>query len=224
MSKIVAFPLHRAIRAPDACRARPASEAKSAAETPAFLTRGRARMVDHQTAGMESRSHHLSMAATVSSPEASSSVAIAERDDQSSMMARKDRGAGMQESIRQIVCNHKVKVSGDGGAARGQKPLMTTASTKSGFKAEFLARTKQARVARGYTQAEMEVLLGLSKNTYKWYESRSFLPHDLIPRFCLLTDVEPGWLYGDPVAHSGRADAPRRRRRQKMLARKAKVA
>ena len=69
---------------------------------------------------------------------------------------------------------------------------MIAAST---FAAEFIARTKQARNQSGYTQTEMATILGISQGRYKQYETRSPLPHEFIPAFCIATRVNEHWLF-----------------------------
>jgi transcriptional regulator with XRE-family HTH domain len=62
------------------------------------------------------------------------------------------------------------------------------------YKAQFLRRTRLARERSGCTQAEIAELLGIKQDKYKQYESRSFLPHRLVPPFCLATHVTIRWL------------------------------
>ncbi len=66
---------------------------------------------------------------------------------------------------------------------------------KTDYKQSFMARVKEAREARGLTQEEMATLLGINQPKYHKYESRSYLPHDLVPRFCLAAGVEEHWLF-----------------------------
>ncbi len=227
MSKVVQFPVHRATRATlatDPCRARPASDAINAAVTPARLTRGRAKMADHQTAGIESRCRHFSTAAPVKSAGLAISDAIASEEAHKSMMERNDLGAGMPESLGQNVLNHKATLSRDCEPARAEKAGMVKGSTKSAFKAEFIARTRQARIARGYSQEQMAALLDMAQGTYKQYESRSLLPHDLVPRFCLLCGVDERWLFTETPRVKARGEIPPRDRPRRTAARRTKVA
>lgn len=62
--------------------------------------------------------------------------------------------------------------------------------TSAQFKGTFCARTKRLRAESGRTQTEMAELLGVTYETYKKYETRSPLPHFLIPRFAELVHVE----------------------------------
>ncbi len=69
-------------------------------------------------------------------------------------------------------------------------------SEASAFKKGFLARTKQARKRTSYSQNTLGELLGLDQGTYKQYETRSLIPHRLIPQFCALTATEITVLFG----------------------------
>ena len=55
------------------------------------------------------------------------------------------------------------------------------------YRKAFCQRLKAAREAAGYTQITFAKELGLERDTYAKYESRSLLPHHLIPRVCQLT-------------------------------------
>ena len=74
---------------------------------------------------------------------------------------------------------------------------------------EFLRRVREARNAVGYTQIEISDLLGIPQDKYKQYETRSMMPHELIPRFCLATRISTEWLL------TGRGDHPFRARPRK---------
>ena len=60
------------------------------------------------------------------------------------------------------------------------------------FLSDLLSRTRSLREARGWSQAQMAEALGVSLARYKKYETRSPLPHHLIPRFAMLVgkDIE----------------------------------
>lgn len=63
------------------------------------------------------------------------------------------------------------------------------------YREDFIGRTKRAREASGLTQAEVGVALGnIGQDTWKQYETRTPLPHHLIPRFCLLVRCDIIWL------------------------------
>ena len=58
-----------------------------------------------------------------------------------------------------------------------------------GFNGDFCLRTKRARIARGFSQAEMADALQVEEDTYSKYERRTPLPHRYIPRFCLICGI-----------------------------------
>ena len=67
----------------------------------------------------------------------------------------------------------------------------------------FCERIKGARVAAGYKQERMAAALLIDRGTYKQYENRSVMPHDLIPEFCRRTDHHPWYiLTGESSARS----------------------
>lgn len=81
------------------------------------------------------------------------------------------------------------------------------------FKVSFTARVRWARLGRGYTQVQMAELLGsLDPGKYKQYETRSYLPHILVPRFCLLCGVDSDWLFTGKGRAPAIPEPPRRQR------------
>lgn len=65
----------------------------------------------------------------------------------------------------------------------------------------IIARTKYARIAAGFTQAQMAELLLTSQGTYKQWENRTPIPRDREELFCLRTGAARPWLIdnvGDP--------------------------
>lgn len=66
--------------------------------------------------------------------------------------------------------------------------------TASAYRAGFLGRVRAARELRFGTQEELCEVLGLAQPTYHKYETRSLMPHMLIPRFCLACGVSTDWL------------------------------
>lgn len=79
---------------------------------------------------------------------------------------------------------------------------MTELDEEAQYKQEFVARIKLARTGLGWKQWQMAEALGMSQDKYKQYEGRSYLPHHLIGRFCLVTRVDPEWLV------TGRGEKP----------------
>lgn len=101
---------------------------------------------------------------------------------------------------------------------------MAKGTTKTNFKTEFTARVKKARQLAGYTQQQMADFLDIDQGTYKQYEGRSYMPHDLVPRFALLCRVDAGWLFTGNVRSTGPAEAERKNRRAAPKARSYKAA
>jgi len=79
---------------------------------------------------------------------------------------------------------------------------MADQETEAEFKQRFMQRVKDARMALGWKQWQMADALGMPQDKYKTYEVRTYLPHHLIGRFCLITRVDPEWLV------TGRGEKP----------------
>lgn len=139
---------------------------------------------------MRSRCHHFRTAAGG----APISDAIASREGQSSITERNDLCV-MDGNIGQIVLTCKPKVSHDSSKTLAHDCPMADDTAKSAYKARFIARVRWARAARSMTQAEMAELLGIKQDKYKQYETRSYLPHDLVPRFILAAGIDWAWLF-----------------------------
>ena len=62
------------------------------------------------------------------------------------------------------------------------------------YKQKFFKRLQMLRKKAGYkTQYEVADELGISRNTYVSYETRTLLPHSLIPLVCELLNCGP-WM------------------------------
>ena len=85
------------------------------------------------------------------------------------------------------------------GRPRTIRP-MGKASTPTAFKKEFCQRLKAARIMAGYEQSEFARELGLLPNTYNKYETRSLLPHYLIPQACEILGIDAAVLFVGPGA------------------------
>jgi DNA-binding XRE family transcriptional regulator len=109
------------------------------------------------------------------------------------MIDLNESGASMPAFLGQTVLNIKAKVSHDCTAGLGQNRLM--AKEASLYKQQFIARVKLARAARGLNQREMAEVLQMAQDTYKQYETRTMLPHHLIPRFCTICAIDTNWLF-----------------------------
>jgi transcriptional regulator with XRE-family HTH domain len=65
----------------------------------------------------------------------------------------------------------------------------------SAFRDNFIRRTQIARKQANYSQQAIAVLLQIDQGKYKQYETRSLLPHALIPAFCVICGVSLHWLF-----------------------------
>lgn len=90
---------------------------------------------------------------------------------------------------------------------------MAKPAGNSAFKQAFIARVRWARKARYETQEEIAGLLRIPQDKYKWYETKRFMPHELIASFCTATGVDAAWLYTEkgkaPAVARVTADPPR---------------
>jgi hypothetical protein len=72
---------------------------------------------------------------------------------------------------------------------------MAKDQTRSEFTNAFLARVRRLRLemkhpnGKQWTAADMATALGIEADTYRKYETRTPLPHELMPRFALITGV-----------------------------------
>lgn len=198
-AKILSFPVmaqHHGASAPEISRA--ASAAIVSAVIPAALTRGHSKVRCHHSDGMRSRCAHFRAADTP----APISDAMASGEAQSPMIERNEIGESIESSLGQIVLICKPNVSHDCGRPRAQTVPMAQEPGESAFRAAFRARVKQAREARDLTQEEIAELLDISQGNYKQYETRSLLPHRLVPKFVGICGVDFDWLF------TGRGRAP----------------
>jgi hypothetical protein len=68
-------------------------------------------------------------------------------------------------------------------------------ATSTEYKEQFLARVKSLREGmrhangKPWTAEDMAVALGIEADTYRKYERRTFLPHELVKRFALIVGV-----------------------------------
>ena len=168
-----------------------ARSAKSSADKPTRLATGDFKMVFHHSEGIESRCHHLLTAEA----EAPVSEAIASFEGHSSITERKDVSLkAMPEFLGQAVLKSKAKLSRDVMSYDGDYSGMTDRMSEAEEKAFFIGRTKAARIARYETQEEICFILGVDQGTYKQYETRSYMPHRFIPKFCVACNVDVNWL------------------------------
>lgn len=66
--------------------------------------------------------------------------------------------------------------------------------TPTTYRNAFVQRVRSARILAEKNPLEMAQLLGVPKDTYHRYETRTLLPHHLIETFCELTGQELHWL------------------------------
>jgi DNA-binding XRE family transcriptional regulator len=85
------------------------------------------------------------------------------------------------------------------------RPKKTLAPTA--YEEAFRKRVRAARALYTEEPKEMARALGVREDTYYRYETRTMLPHHLIPRFCELTGVTVEFLINGPrpgqPAHTG---------------------
>jgi ribosome-binding protein aMBF1 (putative translation factor) len=186
MGILVAFPrAHERI----SVFSRAANSTNTDGETPADLALSVAKIEDHKLDGMLSRCHHLE---TVSA-RARTSKAMASREGHSSITSRKDRKSGMPAVIGPFVLKRKDKVALDGIYRLGHNVRMPDDSEDQ-FKQEFIERVKAARIATGKKQWQVAELLNVPQDHYKHWEKTRLMPHHLVGRFCIVTNVDPNWL------------------------------
>lgn len=188
----------RASRGSASIFGRAASDVSLSDERPTAAATAVARMADHHSTGIESRFHHLLTCVVV----APMSDAIATLEPQRSMIERNDVGADMESSIGHNGLIGKAILADDCGEPFQHYCGMPKRPARTTFKKGFIGRVRAARRAKGLTQDQVAIALGLgTQNDYKHYEKRSYLPHDLIEPFCLLCGVEIGYLYTGKKAY-----------------------
>jgi hypothetical protein len=73
-------------------------------------------------------------------------------------------------------------------------------SSPAAYRAAFFKRVRTARELYSDSPQDMAKVLGIPAGTYTRYETRTMLPHHLVPRFCQITGVTPEWLFFGPSA------------------------
>jgi hypothetical protein len=68
------------------------------------------------------------------------------------------------------------------------------------YREAFYRRIRTAREFYTEEPGIMAEALGVPPGTYTRYETRTMMPHHLIPRFCQLTGVTTDWLFFGPTA------------------------
>lgn len=193
-------------------KSRAAKRASNSAVTPFSRALSVDRTADHHSAGILSLCHHLE---TTRLP-APTSLESASRESQSSTTERNEVKSDIAPLLRQSVLNCKDVLTADFfDEVRQTVPMIGN----SLFKQQFLARTALARERSGRSQEDMAKDLGISQGTYHKYETRTPLPHSLIPAFCTLCRITMEWLYTAAVElPEPKPRAPRRRRKIRKVA------
>lgn len=93
-----------------------------------------------------------------------------------------------------------------------RRPLKLVAVTKpytpTTYRKAFVQRVRAARTLASKNPLEMAHLLGVPKDTYHRYETRTLLPLHLIETFCHLTGADLHWLItGHQLRHDSGADS-----------------
>lgn len=70
--------------------------------------------------------------------------------------------------------------------------------TPSAYEEAFRRRVRAARALYTDEPKEMARALGVREDTYYRYETRTMLPHYLMPRFCEITGVTVDYLINGP--------------------------
>jgi hypothetical protein len=73
-------------------------------------------------------------------------------------------------------------------------------SSPAAYRAAFFKRVRTAREFYSESPQDMAKALNVPYGTYTRYETRTMLPHHLIPRFCQITGVSADWLFYGPTA------------------------
>lgn len=189
---------------------RAASSASTSAVIPFCMARGDETIERHHSGGIRSRCFHLRTAAGP----APISEAKASGDGQSPITDRKLEASDIKPLIGQFVLERKAKMSRASNGVRRQNRPMGDEPAKSLYKKQFQHRVREARMASGYTQEEMADLLNLGEGgqgKYKQWETRDFLPHHVIPRFCLIAKINADWLFTGQGRAPGEAINPPQR-------------
>lgn len=66
--------------------------------------------------------------------------------------------------------------------------------TAKKYRASLSERLRNARIAKGYTQAQVGDWLGIGRASYQKHEERGSLPPYLFEHFAIITDIDPLFL------------------------------
>lgn len=77
----------------------------------------------------------------------------------------------------------------------GRSVTISGSMTPTEFRKAFVGRVRQIRESLGKEPEEMAELMGVSLDRWRKYESRTPLPHYLVPRFCRTFGVDVWYLF-----------------------------
>lgn len=77
----------------------------------------------------------------------------------------------------------------------GQSVTLRGHMTPTEFRKAFVGRVRQIRESLGWSRSEAAEEMGVSLDTWIKYETRTPLPHHLIPRFCRATRADIWFLF-----------------------------
>lgn len=100
----------------------------------------------------------------------------------------------MSRFLGPFVLKRKDNLALDGKKIIGHTVRMAESDAEKQFKQEFIERVALARIATGKKQWQVAELLNVPQDHYKHWEKGRLMPHHLIGRFCLVTNVDPVWL------------------------------
>ena len=94
----------------------------------------------------------------------------------------------------------------------GERPStllgVTKPYTPTTYRRAFVQRVRAARTLASLQPLEMANKLGVPKDTYHRYETRTLLPHHLLEIFCQLTGQDLHWLITGRLQRPGLATGP----------------
>lgn len=216
---LVQFPGKRVRHGRASAATRAASMVIIEAFKPAAWATAVSKTVDHQSAGMLSRCHHLETREGL----APMSNAMASFEAQSSIIPRNVVGSDMTNDLGRFVLNGKDVLSCDYDGDRLQNGCMAERLSETEETLAFIRRVREAREAKFSTQKPVYSFLGIPQDQYKHYELTNGkgrpLPRRYIPKFCIVTEVAMEWLLtgegkGGPIVAEIPIDVPKRTRKQ----------
>ena len=159
-----------------------ANPVRISAVKPASRARGVAKIGPQCSGGIRSLWDHL-RAVSVWTPISPASTML---DGQSLTTARNDLNT-MPQTMGQKVPRRKHFLSHDQDASTAHVPAMVD---ELEYKRQFIARVREGRARRpDWRQEDIAELLGTDRDTYKQWETRTFMPRHLMPLFCKLTGL-----------------------------------